>query len=64
MMKQGIVVDVNQNIALLAAKYNLEHTLPMADSLILATAMISGAVLWTQDSDFKDIPGVQYISKN
>jgi predicted nucleic acid-binding protein len=36
--------------------------LPMADSIMLATARHSGAVLWTQDADFEGIEGVRYVS--
>jgi predicted nucleic acid-binding protein len=41
----------------------LEHNLPMADSIILATAKEFDATLWTQDADFKNINGVKYFSK-
>jgi len=40
-----------------------EAKLPMADSLMLATARQFDAVLWTQDADFADIPGVRYVAK-
>jgi hypothetical protein len=35
----------------------------MADSIILATAKAFNATLWTQDSDFENIPGVKYFPK-
>ncbi|MBC8417194.1 MAG: hypothetical protein H8E10_01195 [Desulfobacterales bacterium] len=35
----------------------------MADSIILATAKAFDAVIWTQDSDFKNIAGVKYFPK-
>jgi predicted nucleic acid-binding protein len=59
-MQQGTVVDLNARIALSAARISLESKLPMADSIVLATARAYGAVLWTQDADFKGLPGVQY----
>ncbi|OIP42636.1 VapC toxin family PIN domain ribonuclease [Candidatus Desantisbacteria bacterium CG2_30_40_21] len=62
-MKQGLVVDLNPMIAISAAKISVELKLPMADSIILATARVYNATLWTQDSDFKSIEGVQYIEK-
>ena len=37
--------------------------LPLADSIMLATAEQYDATLWTQDSDFKGVEGVQYIEK-
>jgi predicted nucleic acid-binding protein len=36
---------------------------PMADSIILATARAYGATLWTQDEHFEHLDGVQYIAK-
>lgn len=64
LMQQGDIKEVTSSIALLAAKQSHELKLPMADSLILATAQIYDATLWTQDSDFKDIPGIKFINKS
>jgi toxin FitB len=63
LMQQGSVVDLTSNISVLAAKLSIDHHLPMADSIILATAQVYKATIWTQDSDFKGIDGVQYIAK-
>ena len=46
-----------------AARLSLTHKLPMADSVILATARSNDAILWTQDTDFESIEGVRYIRK-
>lgn len=54
-------MDLTASISILAAKISLEHKLPMADSIILATGRIYEATIWTQDSDFEGIAGVQYI---
>ena len=62
-MQQGLVVNLDTNIALSAAKISLEMNLPMADSVILATAWSYDATLWTQDLEFRGIKGVQYIEK-
>jgi predicted nucleic acid-binding protein len=59
-MQQGTVVDLDAPLALAAARFSIEHRLPLADSAILATARSHAAVLWTQDADFKGIPGVEY----
>lgn len=59
-MKQGQVVEMTQEIALRAALISLRHGLPMTDSLVYATGQMVGAEIWTQDSDFKDLPGVRY----
>lgn len=62
-MKQGNLIDLTQDIAFLAAVLGKEHKLPMADSIILATAQKHNAVVYTQDTDFKGIKGVHYFSK-
>ena len=62
-MQQGTVVDLDARIALDAARISLKHKLPLADSVILATEQALDAAVWTQDDDFKDIPGVQYRKK-
>lgn len=59
-MQQGRVVDLDAAMALVAARISLERRLPMADSIILATARTHGAVLWTQDADFAGLSGVKY----
>ena len=61
LMEQGQVVILDTTLALSAAKLSLELKLPMADSIILATARASNATLWTQDTDFKGIDGIQYV---
>lgn len=63
LMKQGSEVDLDGGLALFAAQLSLEHRLPMADSIILATARTHDAVLWTQDSDFDGLEGVHYFPK-
>jgi predicted nucleic acid-binding protein len=62
-MHQGVVVDLDAALALNAAKVSVELGLPMADSIMLATARAHGATLWTQDADFEGIEGVKYIQK-
>ena len=59
LMREGQVIDIGLNVALSAAASGL----PMADSLIYATAQTHGAVLWTQDQHFKGLPGVNYLPK-
>ena len=63
MMQQGTVVDLDATIALSAARISVENQLPMADSVILATARAHGATLWTQDADFDGMPGIKYREK-
>jgi len=62
-MQRGTVVDLTAPLAIAASKLSLEHNLPMTDSVILATAREFNAILWTQDSDFKNIRDVKYFPK-
>jgi predicted nucleic acid-binding protein len=62
-LTQGQEVELDTTLALSAAKMSAELGLPMADSVMLATARAYDAVLWTQDAHFKDIEGVQYVEK-
>lgn len=59
-MQQATVADLDAAIALRAAKISVEHKLPMADSIILATTQVYDATLWTQDADFESLSGVRY----
>lgn len=62
-MRQGRVVDLDGDLALEAARLGVELKLPLADSVILATARAHGATLWTQNEDFDGIAGVRYLRK-
>jgi predicted nucleic acid-binding protein len=59
-MQQGTVVDLDARLALSAARLSIDTKLPLADSVVLATARLHGATLWTQDADFETLPGVRY----
>lgn len=63
LMQQGLVIELDTNIAILSAKLSFELKLPLADSVILATARLYNAVIWTQDSHFRNIDNVRYIKK-
>lgn len=63
-MVNGLVVTLDEHIAVLAAQLGHAHKLPLADSVILATARLYNATLWTQDQDFEGLPGVRYLSKH
>ncbi len=62
-MQQGTVVDLSSTLALGSARLSVERGLPMADSIMLATARDFGATLWTQDADFEGMEGVKYRPK-
>jgi len=60
LMHRGRVVDLTAPLALDAARLSRSIGLPMADSIMLATARAHGASFWTQDADFKDLPDVRF----
>ena len=62
-MQRATVIDLTATLSMSAATLSLKHSLPMADSIILATAEAHEAMLWTQDSDFDGVPGVKYFRK-
>ena len=59
-MQQGKIVELDSRIALSAARIGIDHQLPLADSVILATARMNNAVLWTQDSHFEGMSDGKY----
>ena len=63
-MHHGQVVELDSDLALTAAELGLEHRLPLAESVIYATARVYGAEVWTQDSDFDGLDGVRYREKS
>jgi len=60
-MQQGSVLPLDGALALSAARISLDANLPLADSIMLASARTAGAALWTQDKDFAGLEGVNYI---
>ena len=63
-MQQGRVVALDATLALLAATLGTRHKLPLADSIIYATAQQGNALVWTQDADFDGLDGVRYFTKS
>ena len=63
LMQQGLVVELSPSLAMVSAKTSIELALPMADSIILATAWLYDAALWTQDEHFSGLPGVRFVQK-
>lgn len=62
-MQQGTVAELGAALAVRAAALSVEMKLPLADSIILATARRYSAELWTQDADFEGIEGVRYRTR-
>ena len=59
-MGQGRLAPLDGDLAIEAADIGLQHSLPMADSIILATTRRYDATLWTQDADFEGLVGVEF----
>ena len=64
LMGRGREIPLSSALALEAARLAHEGQLAMADGIILATARVTGATLWTQDSDFAGIPNVRHVPKS
>ena len=62
-MRSGIVIPIDEAIAIAAADLFIKHKLPLADSLIYAVTLAHNATLWTQDDDFEGLPNVRYFPK-
>ncbi|MCH7532745.1 MAG: type II toxin-antitoxin system VapC family toxin [Gemmatimonadetes bacterium] len=62
-MRQGRVIDLDQGLAIEAADLGANHGLPLADSIIYASALVYDATLWTQDADFEGLDQVEYRAK-
>ena len=62
-MEQGEVVPLNEELAVDAAYFGVEYKLPLADSIIYATAHRYKALVWTQDADFKGLNNIRYYPK-
>lgn len=60
LMHQGRLADLTAPLAMDAARLSRSARLPMADSIMLATARAYAATFWTQDADFAGMPGVRY----
>ncbi len=63
-MQQGKVVALDEELSLSAARFGLRHKLPLADSIIYATAYKYDAEIWTQDVDFENLDNVNYFAKS
>ncbi|NOY73272.1 MAG: type II toxin-antitoxin system VapC family toxin [Gammaproteobacteria bacterium] len=63
-MEQGKVIPLDGSLAIDAAQYGVDFKLPLADSIIYATAQKFNAIVWTQDADFKSLDEVKYYPKS
>ncbi len=64
LMKQGSICDLNEDVALSAARISFQMNLPLVESIMLATARAKSSRLWTQDERLRGIDGVSYKAKS
>jgi predicted nucleic acid-binding protein len=62
-LQQGRIIDLTVTLAIAAGGISHFEKLPMADSIIIATARAENAVIWTQDADFEKIKQVRFRAK-
>ena len=62
-MKNGMVISINSEIALLASDISIQYKLPMADSIIYATSVLYNADIYTQDKHFQNLDRVRFFAK-
>ncbi len=63
LMRQGRLVDLDTSLAVNAARLGEELGLSLLDSVVLATARLHGATVWTQGADLGRLDGVRFISQ-
>lgn len=63
-MQTGRLIDLDETLAIAAARLGFDYKLPLADSIILATTYRHQATLYTMDEHFEGKKGVKYFSKN
>lgn len=62
-MAQGQEIELDTTLALEAARLSVAEKLPIADSIMRATARVNEATLWTQDADFEGKRSVKYVQR-
>jgi toxin FitB len=63
MQQQGTVIELDASLARDAGRLGVELKIPMADSIVYATARALAGIVWTQDSDFQNLPHVRFWPK-
>jgi predicted nucleic acid-binding protein len=62
-LQHGRIIDLTAALAMAAAGISYSEKLPMADSIIIATARAENAIIWTQDADFDKMQRVRFRAK-
>ena len=60
-IQKSRMIPLTVTVALTAADLGLEHDLASADAIVYATAILNEALLFTSDSDFASLPGVEFF---
>jgi toxin FitB len=63
LMQEGKVIPLDPLLAIEASLQAISNKLPLADSIIYATALLFGATIWTTDKHFKGLPNVEHREK-
>ena len=62
-MRRGTVIDLTAARAISASDIAQKYRLAMADAVMYSISREFNATFWTQDIDYKDLPGVSYHAK-
>ncbi len=62
-LQEGRIIDLDLELSVMAASLGVQFKLPLADSIIYATALHHNAVLYTMDKHFKGLKNVEYYEK-
>lgn len=62
-MKQATVIELDADLSIYSAKLGRDNALPLADSIIYATAKKYNCILYTQDKHFKGSEHIRYFEK-
>ena len=62
-MHRTLLVQLTPSIAMYAADLSLKHSLPMADAIVYATALMEQCQVVTSDQHFAGLDGVLFVAK-
>jgi predicted nucleic acid-binding protein len=59
--KQSILINLDENIAEKASQIIIEKDIPLADSVVYASALKNDAILLTLDNDFRNLDNARIL---
>ena len=62
-MRRSTVINLNMERAIAASNIAQKYRLDMADAVMYSIAREFKATFWTQDLDYKNLPGVRYHAR-